>query len=106
MTQLYEANYSQLALKESGGRVSKAAQLLGLPGHQTLLSILTRHENLSQARTPITPRGRSIIRHRNATGRSRRKASSKARMLKILHVADDPAIAAMVKESPAHEGWE
>jgi two-component system chemotaxis response regulator CheY len=102
----YEAHFLDLALKHSGGRVTRAARLLGLPGHQTLLSILTRHNNLLESRIPAIPRRRSIIGHRDVAKRSRKKASRKTRPLKILHVEDDRVVAGIVKETLAHEGWQ
>src|ERR1700682_2573366 len=104
---LYEAHFIEMALKDSDGRVTQAASLLGLPGHQALLFMLqSRHKNLSGVRTPIAPRRRSIIGHSNATRRASKKAIKKARPLKILHVEDNIAVASMVKETLALEGWE
>jgi CheY-like chemotaxis protein len=102
----YEAHYIHLALKDTGGMVTPAAALLGLTSHQTLLSMLNRHENLLNDRTPVRPRARSIIRHPDAAGTSRKKTSRKARTIKILHVEDDGAVANMMKETLALEGWE
>jgi hypothetical protein len=43
----YEAHFIHLALKDTGGKVTPAAHLLGLPGHQALQFILNhRHKNL------------------------------------------------------------
>ena len=59
----HEARFVQMALEDSGGSVTKAAELLGLPGHQSLNFILNRrHPHLLAARTPIKARRRSIIR--------------------------------------------
>ena len=58
----HEARFIQMALEDSGGSVTKAAELLGLPGHQSLNFILQRrHPHLLTVRTPIKPRRRSII---------------------------------------------
>jgi len=58
----YEARFIQMALEDSGGSVTKAATLLGLPGHQSLTFILNRrHPQLLEARTPVKPRRRSTI---------------------------------------------
>jgi CheY-like chemotaxis protein len=104
--QRYEAHLIRLALQDSGGKVTQAAQLLGLPGHQNLLCMLdTRHKDLLDARLPKRSR-KSIIRHRDLVGRSPKKRSRKAQTLKILHVEDDDVVAGMVKETLAHEGWE
>lgn len=59
--QHYEAHFIRLALKESGGQVTRAAHLLGLPSHQALLSMLdTRHKDLLSERLPKRLR-KSII---------------------------------------------
>ncbi len=57
----FEAKLIGQALEESGGSVTKAAQLLGLT-HQTLISILsTRHKALSEKRKAPQKRLKSII---------------------------------------------
>jgi transcriptional regulator with PAS, ATPase and Fis domain len=61
---LYEERLIERALKESHGRVTHAARLLGL-SHQTLSAIIeSRHKRLLQMRTPVQPRRRSIIKRR------------------------------------------
>jgi len=58
----HEARFVEMALEDSGGSVTKAAELLGLPGHQSLNFILNRrHPHLLAVRTPVKPRRRSII---------------------------------------------
>ena len=102
---LEEAHFVKLALRDSGGSVTQAARLLGLPSHQTLLWMLnTRHKNLLTDRKPIIPRRRSVIQQIDPGGGSKKKASRKARTAKILHVEDDSAIASMMKETLAHDG--
>jgi DNA-binding NtrC family response regulator len=65
----FESRFIELALKEAKGRVSQAARLLGFKHHESLTSLLTnKHKELLEARTPRTPRRRSIIR-RDATRR-------------------------------------
>jgi CheY-like chemotaxis protein len=102
----YEAHFIQLALKDTGGKVTPAAGLLGLASHQALLSMLGRHEKLLEARTPVIPRRRSIIRHRDAGRGLNKRSTSKARKLRILHVEDNGPIARMIEETLALEGWE
>lgn len=103
----YEAHYIEMALKDSGGRVTQAASLLGLTSHQALLFMLqSRHKNLNESRTPITPRRRSIIGNRDDANRTLRKTSKKTRTIKLLHVEDDVTVAKLVKETLALEGWE
>jgi DNA-binding NtrC family response regulator len=61
---LYEERLITRALKESHGKVTSAARMLGLR-HQTLISIIeSRHGELLQLRTPVQPRRRSIIKRR------------------------------------------
>lgn len=61
------------ALDEAGGHITQAARLLGT-SHQALDYMLrARHPNLLAARTPISPRRRSIIKkHDKKPARSRR----------------------------------
>ncbi len=57
----HEARFIEMALEDSGGSVTRAASLLGLPGHQTLSFILnSRHQQLLKARTPIKPRQKAL----------------------------------------------
>ena len=61
---LYEERFIERALKESRGRVTHAARLLGLK-HQHLIAIIeSRHRRLLQLRTPAQTRRRSIIKRR------------------------------------------
>ncbi|HEY0323498.1 MAG TPA: sigma 54-interacting transcriptional regulator [Pyrinomonadaceae bacterium] len=61
---LYEEQFIERALKESRGRVTHAAHLLGLK-HQSLIAIIeSRHKRLLELRTPAQPRRRSIIKRR------------------------------------------
>lgn len=58
----HEGRFIQMALEDSGGSVTRAASLLGLPGHQSLNFILqNRHPELLSARTPIKRRRRSTL---------------------------------------------
>ena len=58
----HEARFIQMALEDTGGSVTKAAALLGLPGHQSLNFILhRRHPELLNIRRPIRPRRRSLV---------------------------------------------
>jgi CheY-like chemotaxis protein len=101
----YEAHFIQLALKDTGGKVTPAAHLLGLPGHQPLQFILNnRHKNLLSERTPILPRKRSFIGELHSDRVS--DSSSKTRTIRILHVEDNETVAGMVKETLESEGWQ
>ena len=58
----YESSIIERALRDAGGAVSRAAQLLGMKHHNNLVSILnTRHRELLGERKPIVTRRRSII---------------------------------------------
>jgi tetratricopeptide (TPR) repeat protein len=58
----HEARFIRMALEDTGGSVTKAAALLGLPGHQSLNFILhRRHPELLNVRRPIRPRRRSTL---------------------------------------------
>jgi tetratricopeptide (TPR) repeat protein len=60
-----ESHYIELALKESGGRVSRAAKLLGFDDHGSLNALLkNKHPELLKARVPKVPRRRSILKVR------------------------------------------
>jgi len=71
----HEARFIQMALEDSDGSITRAADLLGLPGHQSLNFILNRrHPQLLSSRRPVKPRRRSIIKNdqsarRNAIGK-------------------------------------
>lgn len=58
---LYEERLIERALKDSYGRVTRAALLLGIK-HQNLIAIIkSRHRRLLELRTPVQARRRSII---------------------------------------------
>jgi len=99
----YEAHFIKLALKDSGGRVTRAARLLGLSGHQYLGFILnSRHKNLLSDRTPILPRKRSFTGEQDSVSDS----ASETRTVRILHVEDDQTVAGVIKETLESEGWQ
>ena len=57
-----ECRYVEQALEDADGSVTKAAELLGLASHQSLLFMLNgRLKNLVSSRTPIKRRRRSIM---------------------------------------------
>lgn len=101
----YEAHFIQLALKDTGGKVTPAAHLLGLPGHQPLQFILNnRHKDLLSDRTPILPRKRSFTGEQHSDRIP--DSSSKTRTISILHVEDNQTVAGVVKETLENEGWQ
>jgi two-component system chemotaxis response regulator CheY len=94
----YEARLIEGALRETGGVVSRTAQLLGLT-RQSLDSMLhRRHRRLRPLRTPTEPRRSSLMFREDDTARE-------ARMVRILHVEDDTLVANVVKETLRDEGW-
>jgi len=102
----YEAHLIRQALKDSGGRPTRAAHLLGFKHHQSLLALLSRrHKNLRYLAVPSMRRRRSVISERGSDHSSDcvRKHS---RTIKILHVEDNQVVAEAVKETLEVEGWE
>jgi Bacterial regulatory protein, Fis family len=66
----YESGIIERALRDAGGAVSRAAQLLGMKHHNNLVSIInTRHRELLPDRNPIVTRRR--------VARKRRRRASK-----------------------------
>jgi CheY-like chemotaxis protein len=102
----YEARFIERALVDEGGSVSRAARRLGVK-HQSLTHILqTRHRGLSDARTPVIPRKRSIIRVRPPRSTARYESPRAIRPAVILHVEDNRLVADAVKETLEMEGWQ
>ena len=103
----YEAHFIRLALRDAGGRTTRAAHLLGFKHHQTLLNLLKgRHQELRQGSVAVPPRKRSIIRSPPAGAGSDKEIPGKARTVRILHVEDNEVVADAVKETLELEGWE
>ena len=94
----YEAHFIKLALKDAGGRITRAARLLRLKGHQSLTSLLKKHPDI-----PVTRRKRSIIPAGDID--VRRRIESGDRTVRILHVEDDKTVAGIVKEMLENQGW-
>lgn len=58
-----QQRFIELAIRDAGGSVSRAARLLGFKHHESLRSLINnRFQHLSDARAPERPRRRSIIR--------------------------------------------
>jgi CheY-like chemotaxis protein len=93
----YEAHFIKLALQEAGGRITRAARLLRLKGHQSLASLLKKHKDIQ-----VTRRKRSII----PTSSAVQPYTDRARTIRILHVEDDETIAEMIKEMLALQDWQ
>jgi CheY-like chemotaxis protein len=93
----YEAHFITLALNEAGGKITRAARLLRLKGHQSLTSLLKKHKDI-----PITRRKRSII----SAGVTIQPRTESTRTVRILHVEDNDIVAGMAKEMLEAQGWE
>jgi CheY-like chemotaxis protein/tetratricopeptide (TPR) repeat protein len=94
----YEARLIEGALRETGGVVSRTAQLLGLT-RQSLDSMLhRRHRRLLPFRTPTEPRRSSLMFRED-------DPAQEGRMVHILHAEDDTLVANAVKETLRDEGW-
>lgn len=105
--QRHECRFVQLALEDARGSVTKAADLLGLRGHQSVNSILHRRcQHLLNLRTPIKPRRRRLIHADVRPVSIPPQTNQPTRELRILHVEDDETIAAMAKEMLEEQGWQ
>jgi CheY-like chemotaxis protein len=94
----YEGRLIERALRDSGGVVSRAAQMLGLT-RQSLDSMLHhRHRRLLPLRTPAAPR-RSSLMFRET------EPEASAGGVHILHAEDDALVASAVREALRGEGW-
>jgi CheY-like chemotaxis protein len=93
----YEGRLIEGALRDSGGVVARASQLLGLT-RQSLDSMLhRRHRRLLPLRTPAEPRRSSLM--------FREGEQEAARCVRILHAEDDEIVAEFIGESLGEEGW-
>jgi CheY-like chemotaxis protein len=100
----FEAGLIEKALRDAGGQVTRAAQLLGIKYHNGLVSMLnSRHRNLLPDRAPVLPRRRSII---NTGRRGGGAEGETARAVRILYAEDDQLVAAAVMETLELEGWQ
>jgi len=96
----YEARIIERALREAGGVVSHAAELLGI-SRQSLESMLKgkgRHRSLSQLRSPVEPRARSLMFRGD-------EDCPETRAVCVLHVDDDPHVSDAVNITLHDEGW-
>jgi CheY-like chemotaxis protein/tetratricopeptide (TPR) repeat protein len=100
----YERLIIERALKDAGGVVTRAAQLLGFKHHNSLISrINKRHTNLLKARSPVLPRKRSII--RDPDSQHQPPEQDETRAVTILHVEDDRQVADVLRDTLEDEGW-
>lgn len=95
----YEARLIEGALKETGGAVSRTAQLLGLT-RQSLDSMLhRRHRRLLPLRPPTEPRRSSLMFRED-------NPAQEERSVRILHAEDDALVANVVRKALRDEGWQ
>ena len=93
----YEAHFIKLALTDAGGRITRAARLLRLKGHQSLTSLLKKHKDIQ-----VTRRRRSII---PASAAEQPRTSGRG-TVRILHVEDNDLVAGLAKEMLETQGWQ
>ncbi|MDQ3744342.1 MAG: response regulator [Acidobacteriota bacterium] len=99
----YERLIIERALKDAGGRVSRAAHLLGFKHHNSLISrINKRHSALLASRSPIIPRKQGIMRVEVDAETPAVPAHARPT---VLHVVNDRVVAEAVKEQLEADGW-
>lgn len=95
----FEAGLIKRALREAGGIVARAAQLLGIERRSLDAMLRTgRHKDLEHFRTPVEPR-RSSLMFRDEVDCPDMRAVS------VLHVEDDSLVADAVRMTLDDEGW-
>jgi len=86
------------ALRDGGGSVTKASQLLGFKHHQSLIGLInSRHRDLLTQRSVVRRRRHHLF---SQPKRTKRKAApgKAANQLSVLHVEDHKPVARMVKD--------
>ncbi len=100
----YERMLLERALKDAGGVVSRASELLGFKHYQSLISLLNnRHRDLLPVRSPVVLRQRGLVRDKST--QAGRTVAKQTRPVTILHAESSRAIAEMVKEKLERKGW-
>jgi two-component system chemotaxis response regulator CheY len=100
----FERLLIERSLKDAGGVVTRASQLLGFKHHYSLITLMNRrHKDLLPARSPVVPRKRSII--RDAADRPQKATDKDTRPVTILHVEDNKLVAGALKDMLELEGW-
>ena len=94
----FEGRLIEGALRDSGGVVSRAAQLLGLTRQSLDAMLHRRHRRLLHLRTPAEPRRRSLMFREP-------HEETQTRGVHILHAEDDALVASAVREALRGEGW-
>jgi two-component system chemotaxis response regulator CheY len=103
----YESHLIARALRDAGGLVSRAAQLLGFKHHHSLSSLIQHHHpGLLQARAPVVPRKRSLIYLRAPRRASHYRTEKAVRPVSILYAEDSRLVADAVKHTLEGEGWQ
>ncbi len=97
----YEALLIERALREANGMVSRAAKLLGIENHQTLVFIINgRHKDLLPARRPPIPRRRGSLRDTSS------EETNHMQPITILCVEDNELVLQSLKDAlELEEGW-
>lgn len=97
----YERTLIEHALRDAGGVVTRAAELLGFRHHQSLISLLNnRHKDLLASRSPVVPRKRRVF------GQERNSTAKQARPVTILHAEDNRLVSDAVRDTLELKGWE
>lgn len=95
----FESRLIERALREAGGVVARAAQLLGIERRNLDTMLRTgRHRNLKRLRTPVEPRRRSLM-FRDEVN------CPDTRVVSVLHVEGEPSVAEIVQMTLDAEGW-
>jgi CheY-like chemotaxis protein/predicted negative regulator of RcsB-dependent stress response len=100
----YEGRLIEQALDLEGGKLSRAAQRLGVTRQRLTHILKTRHRSLWHKRTPVSQR-RSYTGVRKPRKTGRTTVRQKARPVSILVVEDNPTVADAVREILEFEGW-
>ncbi len=94
----YEGRIIERALRDAKGSVTRAARLLGLKHHGTLVNKLNRsHKHLLSNRSPVVPRRFSLM--------FIDESEKETRPVSILHVEDNQMVADTLKATLEMEGW-
>lgn len=103
-TRKFEEGLIQRALRDAGGSVTKAAQLLGFKHHQSLISLISgRHRKLMTSRSKVRRRRQHLFSDvRKGQQASARESS--APKASILHVDDSKSITDLVADVLVDEG--
>jgi CheY-like chemotaxis protein/Tfp pilus assembly protein PilF len=95
----FEARVIERALRDAGGIVARAAQLLGI-NRQSLDTMLHvgRHKDLVHLRAPVEPRRKSLMFRDEVE-------CPDTRVVTVFHVEDDALVAEGVRMTLEGEGW-